>query len=167
MKNVRIFAAVAALIVIIDQWSKHWAVGSLSDGHTVHVVSTLRFNLTFNSGMAFSRGANGGPFIGVLSIIVTIGLVVWQISLSRSGRANALGAVAAGLIVGGAVGNVIDRLFRGEAWLHGRVVDFIDLQWWPVFNVADMGVTLGVVALALSSMRDTASTRSSESANVG
>ena len=167
MKAIRIFAAVAALIVIFDQWSKHWAVGSLSDGHSVHVISTLRFNLTFNSGMAFSRGTNGGPLIGVLSIIVTIALIIWQVALSRSGRANALHAVAAGLIVGGALGNVIDRLFRGEAWLHGRVVDFIDLQWWPVFNVADMGVTIGVVLLALATMRDAESTRSSEPANVG
>ena len=57
-----------------------------------------------------------------------------------------------GLVLGGAVGNVLDRLLRGEGWLHGSVVDFIDLQWFPVFNVADMGVTIGGALLVLGAL---------------
>ena len=65
-----------------------------------------------------------------------------------------LAAVAMGMIVGGALGNLGDRLFRGDAgFLHGSVVDFIDLQWWPVFNVADMGVVCGAVLLAITFLR--------------
>ena len=52
-------------------------------------------------------------------------------------------AVAAGLVMGGAVGNLADRIFRGDGWLDGAVIDFIDFQWFPIFNVADMGVNVG------------------------
>jgi signal peptidase II len=55
-------------------------------------------------------------------------------------------------VVGGAAGNVCDRLFRGEAWFRGAVVDFIDLQWWPVFNIADIGVTVGGILLVVASI---------------
>jgi signal peptidase II len=53
-------------------------------------------------------------------------------------------------VCGGAAGNVVDRLFRGDGWLHGAVVDFIDLQWWPVFNIADAAITVGAVLLLVS-----------------
>ena len=61
--------------------------------------------------------------------------------------------MSVGLIVGGAVGNLLDRLFREPGWLRGGVVDFIDLQWWPIFNVADIAITVGGVLLLLSSLR--------------
>jgi signal peptidase II len=53
-------------------------------------------------------------------------------------------------VCGGAAGNVVDRLFRGDAWLRGAVVDFIDFQWWPVFNIADAAITVGAVLLLIS-----------------
>jgi signal peptidase II len=56
------------------------------------------------------------------------------------------------MLIGGALGNVVDRLFRGEKWLAGAVVDFIDLQWFPVFNIADSAVTVGAAILILSSL---------------
>jgi len=61
-------------------------------------------------------------------------------------------ALAAGLIVAGALGNLIDRLFRGDAWLRGAVVDFIDLQWFPVFNLADSAISVGAAIMVISSM---------------
>ena len=61
--------------------------------------------------------------------------------------------VAVGLVIGGSIGNVLDRLFRGEGWLRGQVVDFIDLQWWPIFNVADMAIVVGGVLLVVSTLR--------------
>ena len=140
--------AVAALVVLADQLSKTWAVRRLSGGRTVDVVGSLRFNLTFNSGMAFSQGRGVGPFIGVVALVV---IVVLLVSLRRTG--STLSAVGIGLVIGGAIGNVSDRLFRaGEGFLGGAVVDFIDLQWWPVFNVADMAVTTGGVILVLGSL---------------
>jgi len=136
---------IAALVVGIDQLSKHWAVSQLSDGHTVHVLWTLRFNLSFNGGMAFGRGQGFGPIIGVVATIVVVGLLL---SLRQSG--SKISIVAIGLIVGGAMGNIVDRLFRGDAWLHGKVIDFIDFQWFPIFNVADICVNVGGGLLVLS-----------------
>ena len=136
---------IAALVVGIDQLSKHWAVSQLNDGHTVHVLWTLRFNLSFNGGMAFGRGQGFGPIIGVVATIVVVALLL---SLRQSG--SKISIVAIGLIVGGAMGNIVDRLFRGDAWLHGKVIDFIDFQWFPIFNVADICVNVGGGLLVLS-----------------
>jgi signal peptidase II len=141
-------AVIAALVVLVDQLTKWWAVANLSDGHTVDLVGSLRLNLTFNSGMAFSRGKGAGPFIGVLALVV---ITVLLASLRRSG--STLSSVGLGLVIGGAIGNVCDRLFRrGEGFLGGEVVDFIDLQWWPVFNVADMAITVGGAILIVGSI---------------
>jgi signal peptidase II len=136
--------AIAVAVAVLDQITKHWALDALSGRGPRHVVWTLQWNLTFNSGMAFSRGQGAGPFIGALALVVVVVLVV---SLRRSG--SAVSAVAVGLVVGGAIGNLIDRLFRGDGWLRGSVVDFIDFQWFPIFNVADMGVTIGSALLLL------------------
>ncbi len=138
---------VAAAVLVADQITKHWAVNALDDGHTIDVVGSLRFKLYFNSGMAFSRGEGAGPIIGVVAIVVVSGLLL---SLRRSG--GRLATLATGLVIGGAAGNVADRIFRGDGWLRGSVVDFIDLQWWPVFNVADMGVTIGGALIVLRAL---------------
>jgi signal peptidase II len=137
---------IAALVVAVDQLTKHWAVNTLDD-RTIDVVGSLRFNLAFNSGMAFGRGQGFGPIIGILALVVIVGLLV---SLRRG--AGRVGTLAVGLVVGGALGNILDRLFRADGWFRGAVVDFIDLQWWPVFNVADMGVTIGGVLLVLGTV---------------
>ena len=139
--------ALALAWVVIDQATKLWAVNALADG-PLDVVWTLRFNLAFNSGMAFSQGDGFGPVIGVIALVVVIGLVL---SLRRSD--NKWSIVGVGLIVGGAAGNVLDRLLRDDGWFRGRVVDFIDLQWWPIFNVADIGIVVGAVSLLVGSAR--------------
>jgi signal peptidase II len=95
--------------------------------------------------MAFGRGQGLGPIIGVIATIVVVVLVL---SLRRSD--GNLSIVAVGLIVGGAMGNIVDRLFREDAWLHGRVVDFIDFQWFPIFNIADICVNVGGGLLVLN-----------------
>ena len=136
---------IAAVVVGLDQLSKHWAVSQLNDGHTVHVLWTLQFNLAFNSGMAFGGGQGLGPFIGVIAVVVVVFLL-----LSLRQTSGKLSVVAIGLIVGGAMGNIVDRLFREDAWLHGRVVDFIDFQWFPIFNIADMCVNVGGGLLIVS-----------------
>ena len=136
-----------ASVIAADQATKVWAVGRLSRGRTVDLVGSLRFNLVFNQGMAFSRFRGIGQYIGVLAMVVVCFLAV---SLRRSD--SKLSAMATGMIIGGAIGNIIDRLFRGSGWLKGGVVDFIDVQWWPIFNVADIGVTVGGVLLVLGSL---------------
>jgi signal peptidase II len=140
--------AIAAAVVLLDQLTKEWALNALADG-PIDVVWTLRFNLAFNKGMAFSQGSGLGPIIGVVALVVIVGLLV---SIGRS--TSRVYPVAVGLIVGGAIGNLLDRLFREPGWLRGAVVDFIDLQWWPIFNVADIGVTVGGVLLLLTSVQE-------------
>lgn len=137
-----------ASIVVADQLTKHWALNRLSGDRTIDLVGSLRFNLAFNRGMAFSQATGAGPVIGALGFVIVIVIVLW---LRRS--ATGVAAVAAGMIVGGAIGNLIDRLFRGEAWLRGAVVDFIDLQWFPIFNIADSAISVGAVLMILASFR--------------
>jgi signal peptidase II len=137
---------IAAPVLIADQVSKQWALRALADG-PIDLFWTLRFRLVFNPGMAFSQGQNLGPLIGVASLVVVAALLV---SVTRG---SAMGPPAAiGLVVGGALGNLIDRVFRGRAWLRGEVVDFIDFQWFPVFNLADVAINVGVALLLLSAI---------------
>jgi signal peptidase II len=144
-RRLGIVLPVAAGVVLLDQLTKTWALRALAD-EPIDLVWTLRLNLTFNTGAAFSQGEGLGPFIGVAAAAVVIGLL-W------TGHAvpNTLGAVAMGMILGGAIGNLADRAFReGDGLLGGAVVDFIDFQWFPVFNVADIGVVGGAFLLVLA-----------------
>ena len=141
------WAPIAVAVVVADQLTKHWAVNELVD-RDIDLFWTLRLNLSFNTGMAFSQGENLGPVIGVLALGVVVALLL---SLKR--QPGRLTDVAVGLIIGGAIGNVIDRLFRQDGWLRGGVVDFIDFQWFPIFNIADMGVTIGGALLVIASWR--------------
>lgn len=148
-RRLRVVAVVAAVAVVVDQITKHWAVNALADG-PIDVVWTLRFNLLHNTGVAFSMGTGRGlgPWITLLAMVVVVTL-----SLGATSRIL-LGAVASGLIAGGAVGNLLDRAFRGgDGFLHGAVVDFIDLQFWPVFNVADACVVVGGILLVVAGLR--------------
>ena len=143
-------------VLLIDQLSKAWALRRLSSAEVVDVVFSLRFNLAFNTGMAFSKGAGKGPLIGIVALLVA-GVLLFIARKSTS----ILHLVFIGIVVGGAVGNVIDRLSRvGEApnftetgFMSGAVVDFIDLQWWPIFNVADAAIVVGGIGLVLIGLR--------------
>jgi signal peptidase II len=137
---------VIAVIVVLDQLTKAWAVSNLVD-RDIDIVWTLRLNLSFNTGMAFGAGEQWGPVIGALAMVVVVALLL---GIRREG--GRLADVAVGLIVGGAIGNLIDRLFRQEGWLRGGVVDFIDFQWFPIFNIADAGITVGGALLILASL---------------
>ena len=139
---------VAAVIVLLDQVSKAWALRDLADGRIIQVIWTMQFNLTFNRGMAFSRGTGIGPIIGVIGLVVVVLLLL---SLRRAD--NTLTRVATGLIIGGAVGNILDRLFRGSGWMRGAVIDFIDFQWWPVFNIADMAIMIGAATMMVAMLK--------------
>jgi signal peptidase II len=151
-------AAVAAVVLAADQLSKWWALNHLQD-RTIHVVWTIELQLTRNTGAAFSRFVGQGPLIAIGALAI-VGYLLWQ------GRtvATRWGAVAIGLILGGALGNLVDRAVRGGGFLQGAVVDFINPQWWPVFNVADACVVVGAILLVLVSLFGD---RSQESASTG
>jgi signal peptidase II len=140
--------AVAALVVAIDQLTKWWALNALAT-RRIHLVWTLQLALTRNTGAAFSVAGGRGPIIALLALGV-VGVVLWQGTAARS----RLGAVAIGLVLGGALGNLVDRAFRsgGGGFLSGAVIDFIDLQWWPVFNIADSAVVIGAILLVAISL---------------
>ncbi|QYG92809.1 signal peptidase II [Iamia sp. SCSIO 61187] len=147
-------AAVGVGLLVVDQLSKHWALNRLSDGRVVEVVGSLQLLLTWNTGASFSIGSDLelGPYIALLALVV----VAWLLWSGHS--ATRLGAVAAGMVTGGALGNLVDRALRSgpagaeAGFLGGAVVDFIDLQWWPIFNVADVGVVGGALLLVLASV---------------
>ena len=144
-----IVAAVGVAVLVLDQVTKTWAEHALRS-HPIHVIGSLRFYLLHNTGVAFSQGSGKGlgPWITLLALVVVV-----AVSMGGTSR-HPLGATASGLIAGGAVGNLVDRAFRGDAgFLHGAVVDFIDLQWWPVFNVADAAICVGAVLLVITSLR--------------
>jgi signal peptidase II len=131
-------ALIVPIVLALDQLTKRWAVSELTGREPRHVIWTLQWNLTRNSGMAFSQAQGIGPFIGIGALLV----VIWLAWTSRM-LTSRVTAVAAGLIAGGALGNLADRLFRGDRFLHGAVIDFIDFQWFPIFNVADMAIDIG------------------------
>lgn len=141
---------VVGLVVLVDQLTKRWAESDLAEGHVIDIVWTLRLNLVHNSGSAFSIGRGLGPVLGVLAVVVVLVLI-------RMGRVFNSPATALGLgaVLGGAIGNLADRVFRDGSggFLGGYVVDFIDFQWWPVFNVADVAIVCGALSLAWFSTR--------------
>ena len=133
---------VAAAVITIDQLTKTWAVHTLAT-RDIDLFWTLRFHLARNRGPAFSLGFGSGGLIAILAIVIVIVFLVIGRSVDTK-----LGVLSLGLVLGGALGNLTDRAFReGSGFLGGAVVDFIDLQWWPVFNVADMAVSIGGVLL--------------------
>ena len=138
---------IAVAVVVLDQVTKHWAVNRLADDDTIHVVWTLQFNLAFNSGMAFSRASGFGPVIAVVATVV----IVWLLA-SLHTASSKLSTFGMGCLIGGAAGNLIDRVFRDEAWLRGSVVDFIDFQWFPIFNIADIAINVGAASLILNAI---------------
>ncbi len=133
----------AGVVVALDQLTKTWAVRALADG-PIDLVWTLRLALTYNTGAAFSQGRGLGPVIGILAAGVAL-VLLWTGRMVES----RLGAVAVGMVLGGAAGNLADRAFRagGDGFLGGAVVDFVDVQWWPVFNLADSCVVIGALLL--------------------
>lgn len=147
-KHGPVFVGVAALVAAADQIAKHWALAALSDG-PIDLVGSLRLKLTFNDGAAFSLGGGRTTLVSLLALAVA-SIVAWM-GLRAESRAHAAGFA---VIFGGAVGNLVDRAVRsGDGVLGGHVVDFIDLQWWPVFNVADVALWIGIGILVVVSWR--------------
>lgn len=142
----------SALVIIIDQLSK-WIMASWLDLYErIAVVPFFNFTLAHNHGAAFSFLADAGGwqrwFFVVLAIVVSSILLVWMKNLKPSAK---LEAAALALILGGALGNVIDRVW------HGYVIDFLDVYYgsyhWPAFNIADSAICIGAVLLILDSFR--------------
>ena len=146
------------LIVILDQATKWLAEALLLPFQPVPLMPLLNLTLMYNEGAAFSFLANAGGwqrwlFAG-FALVMTLALTLWLLRLVKGERAT---AAALSLVIGGAIGNLIDRVQTG------RVVDFIDFYvgtWhWPAFNVADSAISIGIVFLLVTSFRSELATR--------
>ncbi|WP_030105754.1 signal peptidase II, partial [Actinoalloteichus caeruleus] len=142
-------AVTVVLGIALDQLTKWWALEALGDGTVIPLLPTTSFRLVFNPGVAFGMGSEIGPALTVVLIGVVLFLIGWLVMhvRRREGLANQL---LLAVVVAGACGNLADRLFRAEDGpLTGHVVDFIAVDWFAVFNVADIFTTCGVLAFAV------------------
>jgi signal peptidase II len=137
-------AALAVLVLIVDQVVKDIVEHHIAIGEQVDVLGPLKLTLSHNEGVAFGLAHGGGIVLVVISL-AALAVVLWLFSRdpSRPGM-----WVATGLLAGGAFGNLVDRV------RHGHVTDFIELPHWPPFNLADCGITCGVVILLVIYMRE-------------
>ena len=144
IRRYTVAVGLAALVVSIDALTKRWASIEFAEGPRVLIPDFLLLRYTENPGAAFSLLPDAGPLLGVAAVVVSIGLL-WSIRSERP----AMETVAYGLIVGGALGNLVDRISRGPGLLDGKVIDWVDLWWIPTFNVADMSITIAVALLVV------------------
>jgi len=132
-------------VVAVDQLTKVWAVAALSDGSIELIDGFLQLRLTRNPGAAFSSFTGGGPLLGAVAAAVAIAIAFLLPKIEQR-----LDRVALSLVMGGALGNFADRIFRGDGLLDGAVVDFISFSFWPTFNAADSAISVGVVLMLLT-----------------
>jgi signal peptidase II len=141
----------SGLVIALDQASKLYMASWLSLYETVAVMPYFNLTMAHNTGAAFSFLAQAGGwqrwfFVGLTTVIV-IGLFIWLKKLNSTAKTE---AIAISLILGGAIGNVVDRLE------HGYVIDFLDVYYgsyhWPAFNIADSAIVIGAILLILDSL---------------
>ena len=148
--NALAWLVLSAVIIALDQWTKHLALAHLVEGMPQPVIpGFLNWTLAFNTGAAFSFLADAGGWqrwgFGLLAIGVSTALAVW---LARTPRGDWPTALPLALIIGGALGNLIDRV------RYGHVVDFVQVYYWPgelfpAFNIADSAISVGAVVMVL------------------
>jgi signal peptidase II len=142
-RRIRLLFTVAAVILGVDIVTKVLAVRMLTPGQPVSIIGdTVTWTLVRNSGAAFSMATGYTWILTLIATAVVIG-IVWM------GRRllSPWWAIGLGMILGGALGNLVDRFFRWPGPLQGHVVDFLSVGWWPVFNVADASVVGGAALL--------------------
>jgi len=142
-RRLRLLLSVAAVVLALDIVTKVLAVKLLTPGQPVSIIGdTVTWTLVRNSGAAFSMATG---YTWMLTVIAT-GVVVGIFWMGRR-LVSPWWAIGLGMILGGAMGNLVDRFFRSPGPLRGHVVDFLSIGWWPVFNVADPSVVGGAILL--------------------
>lgn len=143
---------ISLAVIIVDQLTKIFADQSLQYGHPVSIMPLFNFTLLYNEGAAFSFLSNAGGwqrwFFIFLSTAISIVLIVWIYKLHKHEK---LQTASIALILGGAIGNLIDRS------IYGHVIDFLDVYYqqyhWPAFNIADSAITVGAILLIIDSFK--------------
>lgn len=140
--------AIVLGVVVADQLSKLWAVRELADAPMAIIGDEISFELTRNTGSAFSLFQAFTPLLALIAIGVAV-LLVREVRRSR----DTLMIVGLSLVLGGALGNLTDRLSRTPGFLKGAVVDFVHVGRFPTFNVADSAITIGAILIVVWAVR--------------
>jgi signal peptidase II len=144
-----VVALVAALVFLADQGSKSLAVARLTGRGRVDLIGDLfGLRLVRNAGAAFSMATGATWLLTIIALVVVITIIRIARRLGSRGWTLALG-----LLLGGALGNLTDRLIRSPGFFRGQVVDFLELPHWPIFNLADTSIDTGAVLIALLTLR--------------
>jgi signal peptidase II len=143
---------ISFLVIVLDQLSKAWIINHFAFGESFTVLSVFNLVLTHNTGAAFSFLNDAGGIQRWLFSIIAIAASVWIVRLLRKNSAHVLFALALSMILGGALGNLMDRL------TYGYVVDFLSFHWnehyFPAFNLADSAITCGAFLLIIDSFKE-------------
>jgi signal peptidase II len=148
-RSAPLLAAVAVLVLALDVLTKVWVVAELEGRRVIELFGgELLIRVSRNPGAAFSFAEGATLLFSAVAVVV----VVVILRVARRVRSGGW-AVSLGLLLGGASGNLVDRLFRSPGPGRGAVVDFLDLGWWPSFNVADSGIVVGGLLAVLMTFR--------------
>ncbi|MEY3360515.1 MAG: hypothetical protein RL531_234 [Actinomycetota bacterium] len=143
-RRLRIASSIVLVVLAADILTKTWAVRALADGPVWLVGDSIGFLLSFNSGSAFSIVQSGAPVLAVIACIATVVLI--RTVMRTEDRWLVVGL---SLVLAGALGNLVDRVFRAPSFLQGAVIDFVKIGPWPLFNVADSAISIGAVIIVL------------------
>lgn len=147
-RRLRLLLTVAAVVLVLDVLTKVLAVRFLTPGQPVSIIGdTVTWTLVRNPGAAFSMATGYTWGLTLVATAVVVGIIVMGRRL-----VSPWWAIGLGMILGGALGNLVDRFFRSPGPLRGHVVDFLSIGWWPVFNVADPAVVGGAILLVALSL---------------
>ena len=148
-RPISLFTSVALVVYVLDQATKVWAVARLEGEPPITLIrGVFEFGFLRNPGAAFGMGESITPVLTVLMIVIAGAVLLAATRMRHPGW-----AVALGLLLGGAVGNITDRIFREPGPFRGHVVDFLHLNHWPVFNIADCAITVAAVLVVILSWR--------------
>lgn len=143
-----VLLAIALSVILVDQASKAWALSALDGGRRIPLIGEVfDFRLVLNPGSAFGLFKGWTLAIFLASAAITAAVIAWAIR-------DPSPSPWLGLIIGGGIGNLIDRLFRPPGAGRGEVIDFIYLSFWPTFNVADAAIVTGVGAMLILAARE-------------
>ncbi len=147
VRSKAVLLAIAVTVVLVDQATKAWAVAALGGGRRIPLIGEIfDLRLVRNPGSAFGLFKGSTMLIFVASAAITLAVIFWA---AREQYASPW----LGLIIGGGIGNLIDRLWRPPGGGRGEVIDFLYLSFWPTFNVADAAIVVGVSVMLILSMR--------------
>jgi len=136
---------IAGIVILADRISKWWVLNNFMLGESRMVTSFLSFTRVENTGTAFGMFPGNNKALLILGVVILASLLYGARGLSE--RGGLWGALGVALVLGGAIGNMVDRIH------FGRVIDFLDFHFWPVFNLADSSITLGTVCILIGMIR--------------